>query len=179
MTLWHPLKLAGILYIIADLSLLGGSVVAIDPWLAASGICGLLGNASLLLGGSGAKRIDGPRMRRIAPYAERLSLGFYVLQYLTFGASYLYMYQQVVVSGLVGTIVGLIGTLAGGFIKQDFIGLRPYQVAGGLWLLAALIGLYAAVAVMNWGVIVGTVALIFGAICVMLSHRAEFADTNR
>ena len=174
MRFWHPLKLAGLLYMLADASLLTGGIGYDNAWLAISGIAGLLGNASLLLGGSGTKKIQSPWVRRVAPYAERLSLSFYVVQYFAFGLSSLIMYDHIIWGGVLFTVFGMAGSLFGIWIKGPVRGWQPYQVTGVLWLLASLIGIWAGVDSANPGVTIANVCLVFGAICVMLSHRAEF-----
>ncbi len=174
MKLWHPLKLAGAFYIVADISLLWAGL-GFDNWLfACSGICGLLGNAALLLGGSGARKIDVAWLRTIAPYAERLSLAFYVLQNISFGLACGVMYETVIWTGVAGGFLGLLGSLAGIFIKSRLWGFLPYQVAGFLWFAASAVGIVAGFDVQNPGVVLTNVMLVLGAVCVMVSHRAEF-----
>ena len=173
---WHPLKLAGLLYMLADSSLLLGGLGYDNRLLAMSGICGLIGNAGLLLGGSGAVAIRPGWLARIAPYAERLSLLCYMVQYLTLGLSGALMYSRIVPGETISAILGAAGSCAGIFVRRDIGGLKPYQLAGGLWLASACVLIWGGLDSGNAGVAVGAAALVLGAICVMLSHRAEFAD---
>lgn len=173
MKIWHPLKLTGLCYIATDISLLFGGVVYTDIWIGLSGLAGMLGNWVLLAGGSGAQKIASPWLRRVAPYAERVSMILYALQNVAVFTAGFISQDDIIYSEIAAGTIGFAGCMTALFWPPH-LRLKPYQLTGYIWFVSSCLFIMGGLDSGNMGMVAAGFFCVLACVFIVLSRRAEF-----
>ncbi len=125
----HPLKIAALSFIIGDVVMIAAGLVYTNWLMALSATVAQIGNAGLLLRGSGRKIIDSDWLRRVAPYGERFAFSCFVLQNGLFALSGALMYRPLVMYGQIATGVIAVSAVSYAPSGRRTPGYRPTSSA--------------------------------------------------